>query len=130
MRDTPQRREVLNVLATATGGPAHHLTAGQIHQRLLDQGSTVDKATVYRTLATLTELGLVHEVSDANGTTYGQAQHSHHHAICTQCGKVNDLPATAAVEAVRIAQHAAGFSSDATLTLHGVCTDCRAVVET
>jgi Fe2+ or Zn2+ uptake regulation protein len=54
----------------------------------------------------------------------------HHHLVCSNCGRVDDLPATAAVErsvAVAIdeaARHAGFVTEHHRLDLVGLCSDC------
>jgi Fe2+ or Zn2+ uptake regulation protein len=60
----------------------------------------------------------------------------HHHLVCSGCGRVEDLPATAAVEhsvaiAIEEAARRAGFRTEHhRLDLVGLCADCSAAAET
>ena len=113
------RIAVLQALSVTAG----HLTVADLHARV---GS--DVSTVYRTVTTLQELGLVHSVALADEpVSYGLAHQAHHHAVCTRCHRLTEVPAPAVAEAVSIFAGATGFTLDtvAALELHGLCSDCR-----
>ena len=51
-------------------------------------------ATVYRTVGTLVAHGVLHALAIEGGvSTYGLAHYPHHHAVCTQCGTIIEVPA-------------------------------------
>ncbi len=85
---THQRLEIFREMMTATDHPSAEL----IHKRLLKKMPTVAIDTVYRTLATFDELGIVKKLHvmgeralfDGNLT-------SHHHFVCTRCKRVEDV---------------------------------------
>lgn len=127
LRCTTPRLAVLAVLSE-TEPAAGHLTAAQIHRRLIDGGCEVDLATVYRTVSTLVDLGVLHALSvDERGTSYGLADEPHHHAVCTRCGTMIEVPADQLSTALAQASLGSRFilSERAGLTLHGVCPECR-----
>jgi len=127
LRCTTPRLAVLAVLSE-TEAAAGHLTAAQIHRRLIEQDREVDLATVYRTVSTLVDLGVVHPLTvDERGTTYGLAEEPHHHAVCTRCGTMIEVPAEQLSTARAQASLGSRFilSEQASLTLHGLCPDCR-----
>lgn len=127
LRCTAPRLAVLSVLAQhpATG----HLSAGQIHRRLVEQGREVDLTTVYRTVSTLVELGVLHSLSiEDRAAIYGLADEPHHHAVCTRCGTLVEVPAAHLSTALTHASAGSRFtlSDHASMTLHGLCPDCQA----
>jgi Fur family ferric uptake transcriptional regulator len=127
LRCTTPRLAVLAVLGEA-GPDAGHLTVAQIHRRLIDQQREVDLATVYRTVSTLVDLGVLHALTvDERGMTYGLAEEPHHHAVCTRCGSMIEVPAEQLSTALTQASLASRFalSERAGLTLHGLCPECR-----
>jgi Fur family transcriptional regulator, ferric uptake regulator len=62
-----------------------------------------------------------------NATTYGLADHPHHHAVCTRCATMIEVPADLLAAALTHASLGSRFalSDQAGLTLHGLCPDCQ-----
>jgi Fur family ferric uptake transcriptional regulator len=125
------RRTVPRIAVLATLQPVHgHLSVAEIHQRLLDSGNAdvPDLATVYRTVTTLVEAGVLHALTVEGGVaTYGVAESPHHHAVCTRCGTIIEVPAPQLSSALEHAIEGSSFtlSERAGLTLHGLCPDCQ-----
>jgi Fur family peroxide stress response transcriptional regulator len=85
---THQRLEIFKEIIAATDHPG----AEQIHQRIQERLPTVAIDTVYRTLATFEELGIVkklHIMSER--TLFDSNMDQHHHFICTRCNEVEDI---------------------------------------
>ncbi len=86
---TPQRLMVLSAVRHTPG----HLTAADILDQVRQKYPYVDISTVYRTMAVLKDLRLVHETNIGTGdTTFewsGGARH--HHLICNRCGSITFL---------------------------------------
>jgi Fur family ferric uptake transcriptional regulator len=127
LRRTAPRIAVLATLQPVVG----HLPVAEIHQRLLDSGEPdiPDMATVYRTVTTLVDAGVLHALPVEGGvTTYGLAETPHHHAVCTRCGTIIEVPAQRLSSALEhaIAGSAFTLSDKAGLTLHGLCPECQA----
>ncbi len=119
LRCTGVRIAVLQALSAADG----HLSVADLHAR-----AGADVSTVYRTVTTLQELGLLHSVALADQpVSYGLAHQAHHHAVCTRCHRLTEVPAPAVAEAVSIFAGATGFVLDGVgaLELHGLCAKCR-----
>jgi Fur family ferric uptake transcriptional regulator len=82
LRRMASRIQVLAVLEPVNG----HLPVAEIHQRLrasLPAGAQPpDLATIYRTVTTLVDQGVLHALTLDDGvTTYGLATAPHHHAV-------------------------------------------------
>jgi Fur family ferric uptake transcriptional regulator len=123
-RATPQRALVLKVLEENQG----HMSAEEIGQAVDAAAVPLNRSTVYRTLETLTALGMVKATRMGRSTYYeiSQSGDEHHHLVCTGCRRTIDLP-TAEVERV-VARQAgkAGFSiSEIEVLVSGLCPDCR-----
>ena len=90
-RMTGPRRAVVTVLVTRPG----HVMAEDVVQAVAELDPTVHRASVYRTLETLTGMGVVQHVHIGHGTTayhLVREQGPHLHAQCLGCGTVHDLP--------------------------------------
>ena len=61
-RLTPQRLRILELFERM--GSGRHLSAEDVHQKLLESESKVSLATVYRTLRLLVEMGFLQELED------------------------------------------------------------------
>ncbi|WP_216900163.1 Fur family transcriptional regulator [Nocardia alni] len=128
LRCTAPRLAVLDTLAQQAH-PGHRSVA-EIHRSLIDSGREIDLTTVYRTASTLATAGILHTLAlDDRGITYGLADHPHHHAVCTRCGTMNEIPADTLVDALTHASRTSAFQlpDNGGLTLHGLCPNCQAL---
>lgn len=125
-RLTPARELIVAVLDSADGP----LTITEI----LAAGDGLAQSSVYRNLVVLEQAGVVHRVVTRDDfARYELAEDltgHHHHLVCSNCGRVEDLPATPAVErsvaaAIDEAARAAGFRTQQhRLDLVGLCAQC------
>src|SRR5688500_13218890 len=81
---TPQRRAVLQFLHANP----EHPTAGQVFEAVTREFPVASRATVYNTLALLTEIGAVTTTQSPGGEVrYDPNVDDHHHLVCTRCGR-------------------------------------------
>lgn len=123
-RVTSARRLVLAELAA---DPTAHISAEDLALRLQREHPELHLATVYRTLGTLGELGLVQHVHLGHGpAVYHLAEHHHGHVQCSGCGRVFGVD-HAVIERLRtdlLATH--NFEIDELhFALSGRCEACR-----
>ncbi len=128
LRRMASRIAVLAVLESISG----HLSVAEIDQRLRQclpaDAQSPDLATIYRTVTTLVDQGVLHALTLEHGiTTYGLAADPHHHAVCMQCGSIIEVPAGQLTSALEHAMAGSSFrlSERAGLTLHGLCPQCQ-----
>jgi Fur family ferric uptake transcriptional regulator len=131
LRRMASRIAVLAVLEPVDG----HLSVTEIHQRLVELTTSgadglqcPDLATIYRTVTTLVDRDVLHALAlDGGVTTYGLAVDPHHHAVCTRCGTIIEVPAPRLTSALEHARAGSSFtlSDRAGLTLHGLCPQCQ-----
>lgn len=89
LRKTPIRVQVLGVFS----GKEEAISHSELEKELVD----TDRVTLYRTLKTFEESGIIHNVMDGTGVTryalcQGTCEHDHHqdnhaHFNCLTCGK-------------------------------------------
>ncbi len=85
---THQRLEIFRELMSVSDHPS----AEDIHSRLHERLPTIAIDTVYRTLATFNEIGLVKKLHILNERTlFDNNLTPHHHFICTRCKGVKDI---------------------------------------
>jgi len=94
LKVTLPRVKVLEILHQHQGSENHqHLTAEDIYRELIDSGSQIGLATVYRVLSQFEEAGLVDRHHFEGGQAmFELAQGRHHdHIVCVQCGKIEEF---------------------------------------
>jgi Fur family transcriptional regulator, ferric uptake regulator len=120
LRITAARLAVLGFILQSRRAVSH----GDVETGLADR--QIDRVTLYRTLDTLAEAGLLAKSigSDrvARFVPIARGDHSHHaHFSCDRCGRLYCLPA----KPPRPSQLPAGFeASTVELNVHGLCADC------
>jgi Fur family ferric uptake transcriptional regulator len=97
LRVTAPRLAVLRVLASAERPLSHAEVVG-----ILGEDISWDRATVYRNLVALVEVGLARIASHAAGIVRyelarGATHDAHPHFLCDDCGVVSCLPEAAVV---------------------------------
>lgn len=121
-RVTPSRRAVIAAVLAQDG----QFTADDLVARCHGAG----RATVFRTLRLLSELGVICRVLMEDGSMrYLVSERGHHHHfVCTGCGKVQDLDACAITDFVSELSSTTGYEVDGHwLELYGRCPACRTV---
>ena len=124
-RITRGRRLVLDALERAE----RPLSPYGLHEALASQGDSVDTVSIYRILETLEQNGLAHRVAFSGGYLPCRLEDHpgcHHHLICRQCGRVDevDCPGMASVE--REAAQQSRFRIERHLVeFVGLCPDCQ-----
>ena len=103
-----------------------HPTAETVHQSVRESLPTISLGTVYKSLETLVDCGLVMKLSHADGSSRydGNTAH-HHHARCLRCGAVLDVPADETGDLSGLLGDRPGFTTTGfRLELTGYCADC------
>jgi Fur family transcriptional regulator, ferric uptake regulator len=105
------------------------LSAAEIYERLKRGDSRVSLSTVYRTLDRLRAKGEVTERTDTEGEAtfmICEPAHHHHHAICGECGRVEDVDCTAMEQFAESLLALHGFELDGhAMEFFGRCRACR-----
>jgi Fur family transcriptional regulator, ferric uptake regulator len=90
-RMTAGRRAIAEVLVATHG----HLTAEELLAAVADRHPDLHLSTVYRTLETLEEVGLVCHVHFGHGAAqWHLTSDDRHHLVCESCGAVTHVPAS------------------------------------
>jgi len=102
---------------------------------ILASGSELAQSSAYRNLVVLEQAGIVHRiVTNAEHARFELAEdltgNHHHHLVCSVCGAVEDVPASAHLEASLAAtvdeiDRSTGFTTEHhRIDLVGRCRDC------
>lgn len=124
MRRTSARQAILEALL----GSQEHVTAEDIAAEVNRRFPSVDVSTVYRTLDTLEQVGIIEHTHLSHGPAiFHLAEDDHQHLVCESCGRVHEvLPEKLEplLDAIR-----AEFDFDVDrrhFALVGLCGACRA----
>jgi len=105
------------------------LSAAEIHRRLRRAGERVSLSTVYRTLDHLRAKGDIAARADTAGEAtfmLCEPAHHHHHAICANCGRAQDVDCAAMEQFAESLRKRHGFRlDDHALEFFGRCRSCR-----
>ncbi len=104
------------------------LNALEIEDALKARGNAVGRASIYRALDQLEELGLLRRLEVSKGTTsyepVGPAGH-HHHIVCDDCGKVVPFEDPKLEKVISALETDTDFTIlEHEVTLRGHCKDC------
>jgi Fur family ferric uptake transcriptional regulator len=119
------RRELLELMA----GQRCALSAFEIEAQLAEGPRRVSRASIYRILEELEEVGAVQRVDVGGGVTryepLGRDHHHHHHLVCDRCGSLEPFTDEALERAVQqVAERVPLEVSEHEIVLHGTCSEC------
>ena len=121
VRLTGPRRALVEVMR----GLGDHFGADE----LVAATPAVGRATVFRTLRLLQDLGIVCQVVLDGGTVayrLASGEH-HHHLVCSECGAVSDFASGDLEGVLQEIARRTGYRVDAhRLEVYGLCPECRA----
>ena len=122
-RLTPQRFELLRLIATSDGHPS----ASQLYARIKSQFPTMSQATVYKTLILLKDMNQVLEIDIGDDRHYdGNRPAPHPHLICLQCNKIVDGGMEIDLSSIKNMEETSGYKIiRSQITFFGLCPECR-----
>src|SRR6187551_3208517 len=121
---TDSRKKILELFLKAKGALAH---ADIEHQ----SGTEFDRVTVYRTLQTFVEKGIIHTIpTPDNSIRYAlckECEEGHHHDehvhfVCTNCGRTICLDD---VVSPKIELPEGYIAHEVQVVINGICIDCN-----
>jgi Fur family ferric uptake transcriptional regulator len=122
---TAQRLAIADVLLTSD----RHLSAEEVATEVSARGRKVGTATVYRTIDTLVESGLLVERDFGEGFRRFEPARDiphHEHLVCTVCGKVEEFRDERLERMTTLVAESRGFARQRhRLVIHGVCKECQ-----
>jgi len=124
LRSTPQRVAIVREVFSRS-----HPTVGEVYESVRREFPTIGLATVYNTLRTMTERGLVSELPFSSAMRFDANTTPHANLICRNCGRIEDVefvPEHLDTMLQHVAQ-AAGFAPDGLrFDVDGLCRSCAA----
>jgi len=122
---TESRKKILNLFLNVNGALAH----GDIERKA---GEKFDRVTVYRTLQTFVEKGIIHTIPTTDNSvlyalckdncTAGHHHDNHVHFICLKCAITRCLEGVVVPE-IKITR---GYSvNEIEVVVKGICLDCQ-----
>jgi Fur family peroxide stress response transcriptional regulator len=122
-RLTPQRVELVRLIAASEGHPS----ASQLYAQVQRRFPTMSHATVYKTLALLKEMNQVLEIDLRDDSHYdGNRPQPHPHLICLKCNQILDGEVALDQESLHRLEQASGYTIlRPQISLYGLCPDCK-----
>ncbi len=123
-RRTGERFAILERVGRISG----HFSAESLYDTMCSDGYRVSHGTVYSTLELLVECGLVtrHRFS-GKANLYEKAVSNtptHHHLICTSCGKIKEIKDTDINTIISNKRFPAFTQTSFSLNIYGICNTC------
>jgi len=122
-RLTPQRVELVRMIATSEGHPS----ANMFFERIQKQFPTMSRATVYKTLRLLKDIGQVFEIDLREDSHYdGNRPEPHPHLVCQNCGQILDAEIDPQPDWIHALELRSGYTiTRPQITFYGVCPTCK-----
>ncbi len=106
-----------------------HFSADELFKMLKKEYSGISRATVYRTLKVLVEMGFVEEREFGRGKKYYEhiiGHDTHSHFVCVRCGKIIEFKSKNIEQEIYKIADEIGFEVDKISTIvYGLCKQCR-----
>lgn len=120
---TVQRRTIAEIVMQRHDHP----TTDQIYEDVRTQAPEISRATVYRTLETLVEIGAIRRAHYLGPASRFDANvNHHHHLVCMQCNSVVDYEDSQIDDLHVPEQSGSGFKiKDYSIHYIGVCEKCQ-----
>jgi Fur family transcriptional regulator, ferric uptake regulator len=123
LKGTKSRLAVMHILEEEK----RPLDVSEILYGLKEHNVTTDQATVYRILDIFSQKGLVHRFEFGEGKfRYEKAGEDHHHLICENCGRIEDISDCNISILEKEIQKKKGFTvTRHSLEFFGTCNRCQ-----
>jgi Fur family transcriptional regulator, ferric uptake regulator len=126
-RVTAPRAAVAELIGDHDG----HFTASNLAEIARDRRLGVSRATLFRALDLMVELGAVERIDLPTGehAYVSCARSHHHHVVCSRCGRTSEVDDSGINDAIREIERASGFRiATHRVELFGLCRHCQAQV--
>ncbi|HYM65254.1 MAG TPA: Fur family transcriptional regulator [Candidatus Sulfotelmatobacter sp.] len=123
LKVTPARISVMRYLENTQNPADAEMIVGQ----LKNEGISADPATVYRILDIFYKKGIIQKIELGEGKyRYERSKNHHHHLLCTNCGRVEDVEGDFISKMQNDIREKTGFLvKNHSLEFFGLCPDCQ-----
>ena len=122
-RKTPERYAILDTIYSIEG----HFDIDMLYNYMETEGHfRVSRATLYNTIILLMDANLVIRHQFGSSSQYERAykNETHHHMICTECGKVTEFQDEKLKEAIGSTKLKRFTAYHYSLYIYGICSKC------
>ena len=122
-RKTPERFAILDTIYSING----HFDIDMLYSQMMNQENfRVSRATLYNTIILLMDAKLVIKHLFGNSSQYEKSFNieTHHHLICTQCGKVTEFQKETLKADIANTKLNRFQMSHYSLYIYGICSKC------
>jgi Fe2+ or Zn2+ uptake regulation protein len=124
LRSTPQRMAIVREVLSRS-----HPTVGEIYESVRTGFPTIGLQTIYNTLHTMAQRGLVTELPFSSASRFDSNMKPHANLVCRNCGRIEDAEFVPAHfdTMLRGLVQATGFAPDGQrIDVYGLCRSCAA----
>jgi len=106
-----------------------HFSADELTSQMHKNGINISRATVYRTLASMKEAGILSSVDFGHGHIHYEAKKTkkdHEHITCEKCNAICEIQVENLAKVINTAATKAKFKNvEYAIRISGVCEKCR-----
>lgn len=102
----------------------NHPTVDDIYRALRQQDVSISRATIYNTVRTFVEHGILTSLRGAEDIVrYDPLLEPHAHFLCEVCHKIEDIPFAYDLHQLRGLEHTPIHSAE--IVIRGICAECE-----
>jgi Fe2+ or Zn2+ uptake regulation protein len=106
-----------------------HFSADELTYQMHKQGLNISRATVYRTLASMKQAGILNSVDLGHGHIHYEAprtKRQHEHVTCKKCGAVCEIEVENLAKIIDDSAAKAKFKNvEYAIRISGICESCK-----